>query len=67
MLVVRDFSEIFLDELPGLPHWRGAEIVIKLLPSTPHISKAPYHMAPNELRELKAQLEELIEKGFCLT
>ena len=40
------------------------EFTIELLPSTQPISKAPYQIAPNELKELKAQLEELIEKGF---
>ena len=58
--VVRDFPDVFLDELAGLP-------TIELLSGTQHISKASYHMAPNKLRELKAQLEELIEKGFYPT
>ena len=61
--VVQDFQEVFPDELPGLPPRRGAEFTIELLPGTRPISKAPY-LAPNELKELKAQLEELIEKGF---
>ena len=64
MPVVQDFQEVFPDELPGLPPRRGAEFTIELLPGTQPISKAPYRMAPNELKELKAQLEELMEKGF---
>ena len=58
------FSDIFLEELLGLSPRRGVETTIELLPGTQPISKAPYQMAPNELKELKAQLEELIEKGF---
>ena len=64
VLVVQDFSEVFPDDLPGLPPRRGAEFTIELLPGTQPISKAPYRMTPNEVKELKAQLEELIEKGF---
>ena len=60
--IVQDFQEIFPNELLGLPPRRGAEFTIDLLPSTQPISKAPYRMTPNELKELKAQLEELIEK-----
>ena len=62
--VVQDFQEVFLDELLGLPPRKEAEFTIELLPGTQPISKAPYRMAPNEIKELKAQLEELIEKGF---
>ena len=40
------------------------EFTIELLPSTQPISKAPYRMTLNELKELKAKLKELIEKGF---
>ena len=64
MPIVQDFQEIFPDELLGLPSRRGVEFSIELLPSTQPISKAPYRMAPNKLKELKAQLEELIKKGF---
>jgi len=64
VLVIQDFQEFFSDELLGLPPWRGVEFTIELLPGTQPIFKDPYRMAPNELKELKAQLEELIEKGF---
>ena len=57
VLVVRDFSDIFLDELPKLPPWRRAKSIIGLLPGTQPIT-------PNELRELKVQLKELVERGF---
>ena len=62
--VIREFPDVFLEELPGLPLLRKVEFSIELLPRTQPASKAPYRMAPNELKELKVQLEELIEKGF---
>jgi hypothetical protein len=62
--VVRDFSDVFPDELPGLPLDREIEFVIELAPGTAPISKAPYRMAPAELRELKEQLQDLLDKGF---
>ncbi|XP_042979945.1 uncharacterized protein LOC122310129 [Carya illinoinensis] len=62
--VVEDFSEVFVDELPGLPPDREVEFQIELEPATTPTHKAPYRMAPTELNELKLQLEELLEKGF---
>ncbi|XP_042983274.1 uncharacterized protein LOC122312677 [Carya illinoinensis] len=62
--VVEDFPEVFVDELPGLPPDREVEFQIELEPATTPTHKAPYHMAPTELKELKLQLEELLEKGF---
>ena len=64
ILVVCEFPYVFLDELPGLPPPREVEFFIDLIPGTQPISKAPYRMAPNVLKELKAQLQELIDKGF---
>ena len=55
---------ILPDKLAGFPPWRKVEFTIELLPGTQPISKAPYRMAPNELKEFKAQLEELIKKDF---
>ncbi|GKA63672.1 hypothetical protein Tco_0763278 [Tanacetum coccineum] len=54
----------FLDELLGLPPEREVEFTIELIPSAEPISKAPYRMAPVELKELKDQLQELLEHGF---
>ncbi|KAG8488163.1 hypothetical protein CXB51_018403 [Gossypium anomalum] len=51
-------------ELPGLPPNREVEFVIDVLPGTAPISVAPYRMAPAELRELKTQLQELLDRGF---
>ncbi|KAM2088514.1 hypothetical protein ACFX1T_032585 [Malus domestica] len=62
--VVRHYPDVFPDDLPGLPPDRDVEFSIDLLPSTNPISLAPYRMAPAELRELKIQLQELIDKGF---
>ncbi|KAM2515265.1 hypothetical protein ACFX1W_027529 [Malus domestica] len=62
--VVRHYPDVFPDDLPGLPPDRDVEFSIDLLPSTDPISLTPYRMAPAELRELKIQLQELIDKGF---
>ncbi|KAL0546449.1 hypothetical protein IC582_016357 [Cucumis melo] len=62
--VVRDYPDVFLEELPGLPPHREVEFAIELEPGTVPISRAPYRMAPAELKELKVQLQELLDKGF---
>jgi hypothetical protein len=51
--VVREFPEVFSDELPGLPPQREVDFHIELVPGTTPISKAPYRMAPVELEKLK--------------
>ena len=56
ILVVCEFSDVFLDELPGLPPDREVEFKIELLPGTTPISQRPYRMPPNELAKLKVQL-----------
>nr|GFD06568.1 putative reverse transcriptase domain-containing protein [Tanacetum cinerariifolium] len=58
------FSDVFPDELPGIPPVREVEFNIELIPGSEPISKAPYRMAPIELKELKDQLQELLERGF---
>jgi hypothetical protein len=62
--VVREFLDVFLKDLPGLPVERDVEFVIKLKPGTTPISRRSYRMPPNELAELKTQLQDLLEKGF---
>ncbi|KAL2225523.1 UNVERIFIED_CONTAM: Transposon Ty3-G Gag-Pol polyprotein [Sesamum indicum] len=62
--VVRDFPEVFPDDLPGLPPHREVDFAIETLPGVAPISIAPYRMAPVELHELKKQIEELLGKGF---
>ncbi|KAA3469815.1 DNA/RNA polymerases superfamily protein [Gossypium australe] len=63
--IVRDYPDVFPEELPGLPPVREVKFGIELAPDTAPISIAPYRMAPTELKELKAQLQELTDKGFA--
>ncbi|EOY32328.1 Uncharacterized protein TCM_040115 [Theobroma cacao] len=62
--IVSEFPDVFPDDLPGLPPDRELEFPIDLLPGTAPISIPPYRMAPAELKELKVQLQELVDKGF---
>ncbi|KAA0043122.1 ty3-gypsy retrotransposon protein [Cucumis melo var. makuwa] len=62
--VVRDYPDVFLKELPGLPPHREIEFAIELESGTVLISRARYRMAPVELKKLKVQLQELLDKGF---
>nr|GFC70863.1 putative reverse transcriptase domain, aspartic peptidase domain protein [Tanacetum cinerariifolium] len=62
--IVSEFPDVFPDELPGIPPVREVEFNIELIPGAEPISKAPYHMPPIELKELKDQLKELLERGF---
>ncbi|XP_070002786.1 uncharacterized protein [Nicotiana sylvestris] len=64
MPVVNEFLEVFPDELPGIPPDREIDFGIDVFPDTRPISIPPYRMAPAELRELKEQLKDLLEKGF---
>ncbi|KAG8490957.1 hypothetical protein CXB51_014090 [Gossypium anomalum] len=65
VLVVCEYPDVFPEELPGLPPVREVEFGIELVPGTTPISIAPYRMAPTELKELKAQLQELTDRGFA--
>jgi hypothetical protein len=62
--VVCEFSDLFPEDLPELPPERDVEFVIELKPGTAPISRRSYRMPPNELAELKTQLQDLLEKGF---
>ena len=62
--VVREFSDVFPEDLPGIPPDREIDFKIELAPGIEPISKAPYRMAPLELKELKVQMEEFVSKGF---
>jgi len=64
MAVVKEYPDVFPKELPGLSPDREIELSIDLLPGSSSISKAPYRMAPAEMKELKEQLQELLDKGF---
>ena len=61
---VRDFSDVFPEELPILPPHREIEFAIDVVPGATPASITPYIMASLELKELKFQLQELLEKGF---
>jgi hypothetical protein len=62
--VVRDYPDVFSEELPRMPPEREVEFVIDLLPGTAPISKRPYRMSVEELHELKKQLTELQKAGY---
>ncbi|GJY79101.1 putative reverse transcriptase domain-containing protein [Tanacetum coccineum] len=64
MHVIRDFPKVFPDDLPGLPPPRQVESRIEIVPGAAHVARAPYHLAPLEMKELSDQLKELSEKGF---
>jgi hypothetical protein len=62
--LVREFPDVFPDDLPVMPPERAIEFKIELQPGTAPISKAPYKMSWEELAELKIQLKDLLDKGF---
>ena len=62
--MVKDFSDVFPEELLGMPPDREVEFVIDLLPRTSPISKRPYRMSVEELKEMKKQLMELQEARY---
>ena len=64
--IVSDVPDVFLEELPGLPPRREIEFAIDVVPGVTPASITPYRMAPAELKELKFQLQELLEKEFIL-
>ena len=61
---VSDFPDVFPEELSGLPPHREIELAIDVVLGATPVSITPYKMAPLELKELKLQLQELLEKGF---
>jgi len=62
--VVREFADVFPEEIPRMLPIREVEFCIDLTPGAIPISKAPYYMASTELKELKIQLDELLENGY---
>ena len=61
ILIVREFLDVFPEELPGIPLEREVDLSIKILPRKTLISRALYRMAPTELKKLKIQLQELLK------
>ncbi|GJX16615.1 putative nucleotidyltransferase, ribonuclease H [Tanacetum coccineum] len=64
VVVVRDFPEVFSDDLSGLPPIREIKFRIELIPGATPVAKSPYRLAPSEMEELSGQLKELQDKGF---
>jgi hypothetical protein len=62
--VVRDYVDVFPEELPGVPPERQVEFRIDLVPGATPVAKAPYRLAPPEMKELFDQLQELLGKEF---
>ena len=62
--IVCEYPDVFPMEFPGLPPRRKIEFSIDVVPGATLVSITPYRMAPVELKELKLQLQELLEKGF---
>ncbi|GJZ51963.1 putative reverse transcriptase domain-containing protein [Tanacetum coccineum] len=61
---IRDFEDIFSDDLSGLPPQRQVEIHIDLIPGATPVAKSPYRLTPSEMQELSEKLQELQDKGF---
>ncbi|GJZ87635.1 reverse transcriptase domain-containing protein [Tanacetum coccineum] len=64
IMVVRDFPEVFPDDLSGLPPSREIEFRIELVPRSIPVTKSPYRLTPSEMEEFSGQLKELQDKGF---
>ncbi|GKE80858.1 hypothetical protein Tco_1550858, partial [Tanacetum coccineum] len=62
--IVREFPEVFSEDLPGLPPARQVEFQIDLVPGAAPVARAPYRLAPAEMQELSTQLLELSDRGF---
>ncbi|XP_073121070.1 uncharacterized protein [Henckelia pumila] len=62
--IVREFPDVFPDDVVGVPPVREVKFNIELMLGIVPISKAPYRLAPTEMKELRDQIQELLEKGF---
>ncbi|KAD4982216.1 hypothetical protein E3N88_18887 [Mikania micrantha] len=62
--VVKEYPEVFPEDLPGLPPARPVEFRIDLIPGATPVAKSPYRLAHSEMQELSNQLQELLDKGF---
>nr|GEZ97687.1 putative reverse transcriptase domain-containing protein [Tanacetum cinerariifolium] len=62
--IIQEFLEVFLEDLPRLPHARQVEFQIDLVPGAAPVARAPYRLAPAEMQELSNQLQELFDRGF---
>ncbi|GJR21196.1 reverse transcriptase domain-containing protein [Tanacetum coccineum] len=64
VLVVKDFQEVFPEDLQGLPPKRQVEFHIELIPGATPVARATYRLAPTKINKLAEQLKELSDKGF---
>nr|GEV80903.1 putative reverse transcriptase domain-containing protein [Tanacetum cinerariifolium] len=64
IVMVRDFLEVFLDDLSGLPPIQEIKFQIELIPGATLVAKSPYRLSPSKLEELLGQFKELQDKGF---
>ncbi|KAF5808599.1 putative nucleotidyltransferase, Ribonuclease H [Helianthus annuus] len=62
--VISEYPEVFPEDLPGLPPDRQVEFRIDIIPGAAPVARAPYRLAPTEMKELRTQLDELLAKGF---
>ncbi|GJV34428.1 putative reverse transcriptase domain-containing protein [Tanacetum coccineum] len=62
--IIRDFPEVFPEDLLGLPLARPLEFQIDLIPGAAPVARAPYRLAPSKMKELSEQLQQLSDKGF---
>ncbi|GKC89328.1 putative reverse transcriptase domain-containing protein, partial [Tanacetum coccineum] len=62
--IVRDFPDVFPEDLPGLPPNRQVEFQIDLIHGAAPVARTPYRLTPSEMKELSEQLKELSDKGF---
>nr|GEY61622.1 putative reverse transcriptase domain-containing protein [Tanacetum cinerariifolium] len=62
--IVKEFLDVFPEDLPSLPPVRHVEFQINLIPRTSPVARAPYRLAPSKMQELSNQLQELIDRGF---
>ncbi|GJW14663.1 putative reverse transcriptase domain-containing protein [Tanacetum coccineum] len=62
--VVQEFPEVFPEDLPGIPPTRQVEFRIDLVPGATPVARAPYRLAPSEMKELAKKLQELTDKGL---
>ncbi|GJT75321.1 putative reverse transcriptase domain-containing protein [Tanacetum coccineum] len=62
--IIRDFPDVFPEDLSGLPLTRQVEFQIDLIPGAAPVARAPYRLTPSEMKELSEKLKELSDKGF---
>ncbi|GKB29473.1 hypothetical protein Tco_0868874 [Tanacetum coccineum] len=61
--IIRNFPEVFPEDLPGLPPTRQVEFQIDLIPGVTPVARAPYRLAPSEMKELSDQFQELLKRA----